>query len=67
MLVPPARFMIAMPIRSRRLSTCSMSSETSMLPSMWTGSGPIAQIPTIAAAVAVALATSPLTPWEFSP
>ena len=34
---------------------------------MWTGSGPIAQIPTIAAAVAVALATSPLTPWEFSP
>ena len=38
-----------------------------MLPPMWTGSGPIAHMPTIAAAVAVALWTSPLTPCEFSP
>ena len=34
---------------------------------MCTGSGPIAHMPTIAAAVAVAEATSPPTPWEFSP
>ncbi len=64
---PPARFMIVEPMRSSRLNTASASSESSMLPPMCTGSGPIAHMPTIAAAVAVALCTSPLTPWEFSP
>ena len=61
--------MICVPILSKRFITRSRacSSLSSSIGVTSIGSGPIAAAPTISAACAVALWTSPPTPLEFSP
>ena len=66
---PPVRFMIWFPSFSNRASTRSRASSSDS-PSRGVtakGCGPMAEAPTMMAACAVTLATSPPTPFEFSP
>ena len=66
---PFVRFMIWIPISSKRFmifSRASRASSSSAPPFSSMCSGPIAEAPTMKAARAVALWTSPPTPVEFS-
>ena len=61
--------MIWSPIFSKRSST-RLRASSSVSPSRgvtWNGCGPMAALPTMRAERAVTLATSPPTPFEFSP